>query len=109
MTALPAEPFRGPNAGLQEPIGERLAAGKRAGPDEPAQEPARSTWLRRGDPMRVLLAEDDPRLADVLDQSLTEAGWTVAVHHDGGDAFRAATDPDVLTRLPFDVLLLDWM
>lgn len=59
--------------------------------------------------MRVLLAEDDPRLADVLDQSLAEAGWTVEVHHDGGDAFRAATDPDVLTSRPFDVLLLDWM
>jgi len=59
--------------------------------------------------MRVLLAEDDTRLAEVLEQSLTEAGWTVEVHHDGGDAFRAATDPDALSVQQFDVLLLDWM
>jgi DNA-binding response OmpR family regulator len=59
--------------------------------------------------MRVLVAEDDPRLADVLEQTLIEAGWTVEVHHDGGSAFAAATDPDVLTSRPFDVLLLDWM
>jgi two-component system, OmpR family, response regulator len=59
--------------------------------------------------MRVLLAEDDTRLADVLEQSLTEAGWTVDVHHDGRDALRAATVPDALTLEPFDVLLLDWM
>jgi DNA-binding response OmpR family regulator len=59
--------------------------------------------------MRVLLAEDDTRLAEVLEQSLTEAGWSVEVHHDGGDAFRAATDTEVPTGQQFDVLLLDWM
>ena len=59
--------------------------------------------------MRVLLAEDDVRLAEVLEQSLTEAGWTVELHHDGGDAFRAATDPEARGGQPFDVLLLDWM
>ena len=59
--------------------------------------------------MRVLVAEDDTRLADVLAQSLIEAGWTVEVHHDGGSAFLAATDPETLTTRPFDVLLLDWM
>lgn len=59
--------------------------------------------------MRVLVVEDDVRLADVLNQSLSEAGWTVEVHHDGGEAFRAATDPHVLVSRPFDVLLLDWM
>jgi DNA-binding response OmpR family regulator len=59
--------------------------------------------------MRVLLAEDDTRLADVLEQTLSEAGWTVEVHHDGADAFRAATDPQALASRPFDVLLLDWM
>jgi DNA-binding response OmpR family regulator len=59
--------------------------------------------------LRVLLAEDDVRLAEVLEQSLTEAGWTVELHHDGGDAFRAATDPEARGGRPFDVLLLDWM
>lgn len=59
--------------------------------------------------MRVLLAEDDTRLADVLEQTLTEAGWSVEVHHDGADAFRAAIDPDTMAARPFDVLLLDWM
>jgi two-component system, OmpR family, response regulator len=59
--------------------------------------------------MRVLLAEDDTRLADVLEQSLSEAGWSVEVHHDGGEAFRAATDPHQMVNAPFDVLLLDWM
>jgi two-component system OmpR family response regulator len=59
--------------------------------------------------LRVLLAEYDVRLAEVLEQSLTEAGWTVELHHDGGDAFRAATDPEARGGQPFDVLLLDWM
>ena len=59
--------------------------------------------------MRVLLAEDDTRLADVLEQTLTEAGWSVEVHHDGAEAFRAAIDPDTMAARPFDVLLLDWM
>jgi DNA-binding response OmpR family regulator len=59
--------------------------------------------------MRVLLAEDDTRLAEVLEQSLIEAGWTVEVHHDGGDAFHAAIGSDALSGQPFDVLLLDWM
>src|SRR5262249_54666046 len=64
---------------------------------------------RKGGPMRVLLAEDDTRLADVLAQTLSEAGWDVEVHHDGADAFRAPTDLEVLAAHPYDVLLLDWM
>jgi DNA-binding response OmpR family regulator len=63
--------------------------------------------------LRVLLAEDDARLAEVLEQSLTEAGWTVDVRHDGGDAFRAATDADTdagtASTAAYDVLLVDWM
>jgi two-component system OmpR family response regulator len=53
----------------------------------------------------VLLAEDDLRLADLLEQSLTEAGWEVEVVHDGRSAYGRAL-PD---GLPYDVLLLDWM
>jgi two-component system OmpR family response regulator len=55
--------------------------------------------------VRVLLAEDDVRLAALLEQSLTEAGWQVEVVHDGRSAYGRAL-PD---GLPYDVLLLDWM
>ena len=55
--------------------------------------------------MRILVAEDDPRLADVLEQSLSEAGWDVEVAPDGRTAYGRAL-PD---GLPYDVLLLDWM
>jgi two-component system, OmpR family, response regulator len=55
--------------------------------------------------VRVLLAEDDLRLAAVLEQSLIEAGWDVEVVHDGRSAYGRAL-PD---GLPYDVLLLDWM
>jgi two-component system, OmpR family, response regulator len=55
--------------------------------------------------VRVLLAEDDLRLAALLEQSLSEAGWEVEVVHDGRSAYGRAL-PD---GLPYDVLLLDWM
>jgi two-component system, OmpR family, response regulator len=55
--------------------------------------------------VRILIAEDDRRLADLLDQSLNEAGWDVEVVHDGTAAYGRAL-PD---GLPYDVLLLDWM
>ena len=54
--------------------------------------------------MRILVAEDDVRLASVLAESLTEAGWAVDVVHDG----RAAFDR-LLADGSFDVALLDWM
>lgn len=53
--------------------------------------------------MTVLVAEDDPRLASLVEQALLEAGWQVQVHHDGLTAFDAALRGDV------DVLLLDWI
>ena len=56
-------------------------------------------------PVRALVAEDDPRLAALLQQSLNEAGWEVEVVHDGRSAYGRAL-PD---GLPYDVLLLDWM
>src|SRR3954449_11360979 len=55
--------------------------------------------------MRLLLAEDDVRLAALLEQSMSEAGWDVEVVHDGRSAYGRAL-PD---GLPYDVLLLDWM
>ena len=55
--------------------------------------------------MRILIAEDDRRLADHLEQSQSEAGWDVEAVHDGTAAFGRA-QPD---GVPYDVLLLDWM
>jgi two-component system OmpR family response regulator len=55
--------------------------------------------------VRVLVAEDDVRLAALLEQSLSEAGWDVEVVHDGRSAYGRAL-PD---GLPYDVVLLDWL
>jgi two-component system OmpR family response regulator len=55
--------------------------------------------------VRILVAEDDRRLADVLRQSLAEAGWDVEVVHDGRSAYGRALPHG----MPYDVLLLDWM
>jgi two-component system, OmpR family, response regulator len=56
--------------------------------------------------MRVLVAEDELRLATLLAQSLTEAGWDLDVRHDGQAALDAALGRAGTT---YDVLLLDWM
>jgi CheY-like chemotaxis protein len=56
--------------------------------------------------MRILVAEDDPRLAALLEQSLAEAGWAVDVHRGGRRAFDAALREGGSF---YDVLLLDWM
>ncbi len=55
--------------------------------------------------MRILVAEDEPRLAALLDQSLREVGWDVEVRDDGRAALSAALSGDP----PYDVLVLDWM
>lgn len=55
--------------------------------------------------MRILVAEDEPRLAALLEQSLAEVGWQVDVHPDGRSALAAAMSGSP----PYDVLLLDWM
>lgn len=54
--------------------------------------------------MRILVAEDDVRLAALLEESLTEVGWATDVVHDGRSAF-----DQLLSDLDYDVLLLDWM
>jgi DNA-binding response OmpR family regulator len=51
--------------------------------------------------MRVLIAEDEPRLADVLARGLRKAGHGADVAHDGAAALRAAA----LVR--YDAVLLD--
>ncbi|HUP98864.1 MAG TPA: response regulator transcription factor [Aeromicrobium sp.] len=54
--------------------------------------------------MRILVAEDDVRLAAVLQDSLTEAGWQADVVHDGRSAYER-----LLADTSYDVALLDWM
>lgn len=54
--------------------------------------------------MRILVAEDDVRLAGLLEESLDEAGWQVEVVHNGRDAYDR-----LLYDTSFDVVLLDWM
>jgi two-component system, OmpR family, response regulator len=54
--------------------------------------------------MRVLLAEDDPRLSALLVRGLGEEGWDVEAFADGTAAYQRALSAD-----PPDVLLLDWM
>lgn len=56
--------------------------------------------------MRILLAEDEARLAAVLEQSLIEAGWSVDVRPDGRSAYDSALREG---GDYYDVLLLDWM
>src|SRR4051794_19130290 len=53
--------------------------------------------------VRVLIAEDESRLADLLVQIVSEAGWTAAAVPDGTAALAAAPSGG------HDVLLLDWM
>jgi len=54
--------------------------------------------------VRILVAEDDVRLAAVLKDSLTEAGWQADVVHDGRSAYER-----LLADTTYDVALLDWM
>ena len=54
--------------------------------------------------MRVLVAEDDARLADLLAESLGEAGWQAEIVNDGRSAYDR-----LLGDTGYDVVLLDWM
>jgi len=53
--------------------------------------------------MKVLIIEDERKIADYLCQGLTEQGWTVDVAHDGIDGQHLAVHYD------FDVIVLDVM
>lgn len=52
--------------------------------------------------VRILLAEDDPVLRDILQEGLGEEGFTVRVAQDGAQALELYQ-----TDGPFDVLLID--
>ncbi|MGO4383435.1 response regulator transcription factor [Specibacter sp. RAF43] len=51
-----------------------------------------------GEPIRALVVDDEPELADLMRLGLKLAGWTTAVAHDGHAALRTARQfrPDVL-------------
>ena len=53
--------------------------------------------------MRVLLVEDDPRVARLVERGLAEAGYDVEVAADGGDGYARAAAGD------HDLLVLDVM
>ncbi|GAC1610767.1 MAG: two-component system response regulator TcrA [Mycobacteriales bacterium] len=53
--------------------------------------------------MKVLVVEDEHRLASILRRALSEAGHAVQVSHDGVDGLHAASCG------VFDVIVLDWM
>ncbi len=53
--------------------------------------------------MRVLVIEDDPRMAGLLDQGLREEGFQVTLARDGNDGFSIARHGD------FEVIVLDVM
>jgi DNA-binding response OmpR family regulator len=59
--------------------------------------------VRQNGPVRVLVIEDDERLADVLARGLVDAGHDVVVRHTGPDGLDAAMAD------AYDALVLDWM
>jgi DNA-binding response OmpR family regulator len=50
---------------------------------------------------KILLAEDEVALAQILSQKLTEAGFDVKIVYDGAEALKA------MNQKTFDLLLLD--
>jgi DNA-binding response OmpR family regulator len=54
-------------------------------------------------PIRVLVVEDDPQLADFLERAIKEEGMDVTV------CGTVATGIEQGSKQPFDVVLLDWM
>jgi two-component system OmpR family response regulator len=51
-----------------------------------------------GEPIRALVVDDEPSLADLMRMGLELAGWDIAVAHDGHQALKTARSfhPDVL-------------
>jgi two-component system OmpR family response regulator len=73
----------------------------------PAAHSARQTLTRAdGTPVRVLVVDDEPPIADLLAMALRYDGWDVHLAHDGLTAVRQARDvrPDVVV---LDMMLPD--
>ena len=56
-----------------------------------------------GSPVRALVVDDEPMLADLVLMGLTLCGWDAHAAHNGWDAV------DVARQVKPDVLVLDWM
>ena len=53
--------------------------------------------------MKILIVEDDPAIASLLERTLVEEGWRSVTAPDGEDGlYRAEMEP-------FDLIILDWM
>jgi len=59
--------------------------------------------MRRGSVVRILVVEDDPRIAAFVEQGLRESGYSVAVARDGEEGFLDARLND------YDLIVLDLM
>jgi two-component system copper resistance phosphate regulon response regulator CusR len=53
--------------------------------------------------MRLLVIEDDKKVASFIVKGLTESGYAVDVKHDGRSGLEAATVE------PYDLIIIDWM
>jgi two-component system response regulator MprA len=69
--------------------------------DETASDPVTTTAEPLAHPARVLIADDEPAVLQMLDDLLTAYGYEVATAASGMDAL------DRLTSFPADVVLLD--
>ena len=77
-------------------------------PTEPLVSPRAPERLTRADgsPVRVLVVDDEPNLAELLTSALRYEGWDVSTALDGQSAIRTAREvgPDVIV---LDVMLPD--
>lgn len=55
--------------------------------------------------MRILLVEDEKKIADILVTGLTKKGYAVDAIHDGADAFKRIS----LNHMDYDIIILDLM
>jgi two-component system OmpR family response regulator len=73
---------------------------------QPATSPARPLTRADGLPLRALVVDDEPDLADILTSMLRIEGWDARTAHDGAGAVRMAREfvPDAVV---LDVMLPD--
>jgi two-component system, OmpR family, response regulator len=73
----------------------------------PAQQPRPGTLRADGTPVRVLVVDDEPSLAELLSSVLRYEGWSVRTAGNGADAVRGAREfrPDAVV---LDIMLPDF-
>src|SRR5690349_9100882 len=73
----------------------------------PAQQSRGGTQHADGTPVRVLVVDDEPSLAELLSSVLRYEGWSVRTAGDGADAVRTAREfrPDAVV---LDIMLPDF-